>query len=91
MLRWRSLGELSPFDITWSQEVSGGPPSLTQLSHLRGSALTPVSHTAQKKREKRKEGRKGGREGGREGGRKEGRKERKKEKKKVIKVKRIKK
>ena len=26
-LRWRSLGDLSPFDITWSQEVSGGPIS----------------------------------------------------------------
>ena len=27
VLRWRSLGELSPFDITWSREVSGGPMS----------------------------------------------------------------
>ena len=27
VLRWRSLGELSPFDITWSWEVSGGPMS----------------------------------------------------------------
>ena len=26
-LRWRSLGELSPFDITWSHEVAGGPMS----------------------------------------------------------------
>ena len=26
-LRWRSLGELSPIDITWSREVSGGPMS----------------------------------------------------------------
>ena len=26
-LSWRYLGELSPFDITWSQEVSGGPMS----------------------------------------------------------------
>ena len=27
VLRWRSLGELSPFDITWNQEVSVGPIS----------------------------------------------------------------
>ena len=26
-LRWRSLGELSPFDIMWVREVSGGPMS----------------------------------------------------------------
>ena len=26
-LRWRSLGELLPFDIMWGQEVSGGPVS----------------------------------------------------------------
>ena len=26
-LRQRSLGELSPIDITWGQEVSGGPMS----------------------------------------------------------------
>ena len=26
-LRWRSLGELSLIDITWGQEVSGGPMS----------------------------------------------------------------
>ena len=26
-LRWISLGELSPFDIKWGQEVSGGPMS----------------------------------------------------------------
>ena len=26
-LRWRSLGELSPFDIMWSREVCGGPMS----------------------------------------------------------------
>ena len=27
VLRWRSLGELSSFDITWGWEVSGGPVS----------------------------------------------------------------
>ena len=26
-LRWRSLGEVSPIDIMWDQEVSGGPVS----------------------------------------------------------------
>ena len=26
-LRWRSLGEILPFNITWRQEVSGGPMS----------------------------------------------------------------
>ena len=41
VLRWRSLGELSPFDITWSREVSGGPMSWTWLSHLRGSGVAP--------------------------------------------------
>ena len=34
-----------PFDITWSQEVSGGPMSSTWLSHLRGSGLTPGQST----------------------------------------------
>ena len=29
------------FDITWRWEVSGGPKSRSQLSHLRGSGLTP--------------------------------------------------
>ena len=32
-LRWRSLGELLPFDITWSQEVSGGPAGKLALDH----------------------------------------------------------
>ena len=27
VLRWRSLGELLLFDMTWSREVSGGPMS----------------------------------------------------------------
>ena len=31
MLRWGSLGELSLFDSTWGQEVSGGPVSWTRL------------------------------------------------------------
>ena len=44
-LRWRSLGELSLFDITWSWEVSGGPMSWTRLSHLRGSGLAPGQNT----------------------------------------------
>ena len=35
------LGDPSPFDITWSQEVSGGPMSCSRLSHLRGTGLTP--------------------------------------------------
>ena len=30
-----------PIDITWGWEVSGGPMFWTQLSHLRGSGLTP--------------------------------------------------
>ena len=44
-LRWRSLGELLPFDITWSQEVSGGPMSWIRLSQLRGTGLTPGQST----------------------------------------------
>ena len=40
VFRWRSVGELSPFAITWSREVSGGRMSWTRLSHLRGSGLT---------------------------------------------------
>ncbi|XP_029082935.1 RAC-gamma serine/threonine-protein kinase isoform X2 [Monodon monoceros] len=45
VLRRRSLGELSPIDITWGWEVSGGPMSWTQPSHLRGSGLTPGRRT----------------------------------------------
>ena len=45
MLRQRSLGALWPIDITWGQEVSGGPMSSTQLSHLGGSGLTPGQST----------------------------------------------
>ena len=45
VLRWRCMGELSPIDITWSREVSGGPMSWTRLSHLRGSGLTPCWST----------------------------------------------
>ena len=41
MLRWRSLGELSLINITWAQEVSGGPKSCNQLSHLGDSG--PIS------------------------------------------------
>ena len=41
VLRQRSLRELLPVDATWSQEVSGGPMSWPQLSHLGGSSLTP--------------------------------------------------
>ena len=40
MFRWSSLGELSPIDITWGQDASGGPLSSAGLSHLRGSVLT---------------------------------------------------
>ena len=35
------MGELSLINITWGQEVSGGPKPWTQLSHLRGSGQTP--------------------------------------------------
>ncbi|XP_067585604.1 RAC-gamma serine/threonine-protein kinase isoform X3 [Pseudorca crassidens] len=45
VLRRRSLGELSPIDITWGWEVSGGPMSWTRPSHLRGSGLTPGRRT----------------------------------------------
>ena len=38
MLRRSSLGELSPIDITWGREVSGGPMSWTRLSHLTSEA-----------------------------------------------------
>ena len=38
-LRQGSLGELSLIDITWGQEVSGGPVTRTRLFHLRGSGL----------------------------------------------------
>ena len=41
VLRWRSLGHLSPINITWGWEVSGGPTSWTRLSHLRGLGPTP--------------------------------------------------
>ena len=60
MLRWRSQGELLTIDITCGWEVSGGPVSRPQLSHLRGSSLTPgqstetVSHMAQRNREEKK-------------------------------------
>ena len=52
MLRWRSLGELSPFDITWGWEVSGRPMSILALppQRLRPDSRPehedPVSHTA---------------------------------------------
>ena len=45
VLRWRSLGELSPINITWDWEVSGHPMSWTQLSHLGGSGPTPGQST----------------------------------------------
>ena len=41
----RSLGELSPIDIMWGRGVSAGPISLTWLSHLGGSDLTPGQST----------------------------------------------
>ena len=44
-LKWRSLGDLSVFDIMWCWEVSGGPMSWTRLSHLRGTGLTPGQST----------------------------------------------
>ena len=45
VLRWRSLGELSLFDITWGREVSGGPVPWIRLSHHGGSGLTPGRST----------------------------------------------
>ena len=45
VFRWRSLGELLLINITWGQDVSGGPTSWTQLSHLGGSGLTPSRST----------------------------------------------
>ena len=61
VLRWRSLRKLLPIDITWGQEVSGGPMSWTRLFHLRGSGPTPswstktlLCHPAWKKRKKTK-------------------------------------
>ena len=44
-VRQRSLGELLQIDITWDWEVSGCPMSLSQLSHLRASGLTPGQST----------------------------------------------
>ena len=40
VLRRRPLGALSPINIAWGQEFSGGLTSWTLLSHLRGSGLT---------------------------------------------------
>ena len=45
MLRRISLGELLLIDITWGWEVSGGPVSVTQPSHLKGSGPTPGQST----------------------------------------------
>ena len=70
MLRQRSLGELSPIDIMWGWEVSGGPLPWTQLSYFGGSGLTPGRRTktlsatqlrrkGRKKRKKIKEEKKG--------------------------------
>ena len=59
-LRWRSLGELLPFDIIWGWEVSGTNVLISALPPQRLRADTwpehqdPVSHTAQKKREKKR-------------------------------------
>ena len=78
-LRWRSLGELLQFDITWSWEVSANVlnSALLPQRHRPDTRLEhqdPVSHMAQKREKERKrereEGRKGGREGREEGGRK---------------------
>ena len=35
------MGEVSLIDVTWGWEVSGGPMSWTQSSHLGGSGPTP--------------------------------------------------
>ena len=45
MLQQRSLGELSPIDITWGWEVFDGPVSWSGPSHLRGSGPTPSQST----------------------------------------------
>ena len=61
VLRWRSPGGLSLINITWGREVSGGPASWTQLSHLGGSGPTlglstktlPVARLGRKGRKKK--------------------------------------
>ena len=62
LLRWRTLGKLSPIDMMWAWKVSGGLMSWTQFSHLRGSGLThgqstktlPVTWLGRKGRKRRK-------------------------------------
>ena len=44
-LRWRSLGELSPFESTWSLGVSFRQMSWNWLSHFRGTGLIPGQST----------------------------------------------
>ena len=60
-------GKLLTFDITWSWEVSGGPMSSTQLSHLRGTSEAQILSQSTKtfsatwlkrKERKKKEGKK---------------------------------
>ena len=42
VLSWRPLGGLSPINIPWGWQVSGGSQSWAYVSHLRGSGLTPT-------------------------------------------------
>ena len=62
VLRWRSLGELSPIIITWGQEVSGSPMSWTWPSHLGPSGPHPAGalrscqpHNSEEKKERKKQ------------------------------------
>ena len=83
VLRWRSLGELSPFDITWSQwwilrglwwtnVLNSALPPQRHRPDTQPEYQDPVNHMAQKKREKNER-------------KKEGKKERKEERKKETK------
>ena len=73
-LRWRPLGELSPFNVElgglWFISVlNSALPPQRRRPDTRPEHQDPVSHMAQKIREKerkRERGREGGREGGRE-------------------------
>ena len=60
LLGWRSLGELSPIDIMWAREVSGGNvlnltlPPWGLRPDTRPVHHNPASHTAQKTMKKKK-------------------------------------
>ena len=53
-LKWRSLGELLPFDITWGREVLKlALPPQRLGPDTRPEHQDPVRHISQKKREKK--------------------------------------